>query len=92
MVVHPQRFEMKIPKRFILFLYHFISKADYTFFLWCTPEEIYERKQEFTKEEIQLQTDEYLKTGKKIKNFIPIHTNKSIAKEIDEILSVVAKS
>lgn len=90
MVVHPQRFEMKLPRWIILFLYHFIPKADYTFFLWCTPDEIYQRKQEFSKEDILRQTEEYRKVGCSIKNFIPIHTNRSIAEEVDEILSHVA--
>ena len=91
MAVHPQRFEMGLLRWLILFLYKFIPKADYTFFLYCTPEEIHLRKQEFTKEEIQEMTDDYLKVGKTIKNFIPIHTNTSIAEEIDEILSHISK-
>lgn len=91
MAVHPQRFEMKISRSIILLLYKLIPKADYTFFLWCTPDEIYERKQEFGKDEIQQQIDSYLMVGKKIKNFIPIHTNTTIAEEIDEILSCIAK-
>lgn len=91
MAVHPQRFEMSLPRWLILFLYKLIQKADYTFFLYCTPDEILQRKQEFTKEEIQKMTDDYLKVGKRIKNFIPIHTNTSIAEEIDEILSHISE-
>lgn len=91
MAVHPHRFEMGIPQKLILFLYKFIPKADYTFFLYCTPEEILQRKQEFTAEEIKTQTDKYLEVGKSIRNFVPIHTNTTIAEEIDEILSHVAK-
>lgn len=91
MVVHPQRFEMSLPRWLILLLYKLIPKADYTFFLYCTPDEILQRKQEFTKEEIKEMTDDYLKVGKSIKNFIPIHTNTSIAEEIDEILSHISK-
>ena len=87
MAVHPQRFEMNISQRIILALYRLIPKADYTFFLYCTPEEILQRKQEFTAEEIVEQTEKYMNVGNHIKNFIPIHTNKSIAKEIDEVLS-----
>ena len=87
MVVHPQRFEMKLPRWLLLFLYLFIPKVDYTFFLWCTPDEIHQRKQEFSKEEISQQIEIYQKVGRRIKNFIPIHTNRSIAEEIDEILS-----
>ena len=90
MAVHPQRFEMGLSQKIILFLYKFIPKADYTFFLYCTPEEILKRKEEFTKDEIKKMTDDYLKVGKKIKNFIPIHTNTTIAEEIDEILSHIA--
>jgi thymidylate kinase len=91
MAVHPQRFEMSLPRWMILFFYKLIPKADYTFFLYCTPEEIHQRKQEFTKEEIKVMTDEYLKVGKSIKNFIPIHTNTSIEEEIDEILTHISK-
>ena len=91
MAVHPKRFEMSLPRWLILLLYKLIPKADYTFFLYCTPEEILQRKQEFTKKEIQEMTDDYLKVGKRIKNFIPIHTNTSIAEEIDEILSHISK-
>lgn len=91
MVVHPKRFEMKVPRGLMLFLYHFIPKADYTFFLYCTPEEIYERKKEFSKKEIMIQTNDYNVVGKNIKNFIPIHTNTSIAEETDEILSHIVK-
>lgn len=91
MAVHPQRFEMKLPRWIILLMYKFIPKADYTFFLYCTPEEILQRKQEFTKEEIQKMTDDYMAVGKHFKNFVPIHTNTTIAQEIDEILSHVAK-
>lgn len=91
MAVHPQRFEMKLPKWIILAMYRLIPKADYTFFLYCTPEEILKRKEEFTAEEIKEMTDEYLACGKRIKNFIPIHTNTTVAEEIDEILSHVAK-
>lgn len=91
MVVHPQRFEMKLPRWIILLMYKFIPKADFTFFLYCTPEEILQRKQEFTKEEIQAMTDEYMEVCKHFKNFVPIHTNTTIAEEIDEILSHIAK-
>lgn len=91
MAVHPQRFEMSLPRWMVLLFYKLIPKADYTFFLYCTPEEILERKQEFTKEEIQEMTNDYLEVGKSIKNFIPIHTNTSIAEEIDEILSHISK-
>ncbi len=90
MAVHPQRFEMKLPKWLILFMYKFIPKADYTFFLYCTPEEILKRKEEFTAEEIKQMTEDYMEAGKKIKNFVPIHTNTTIATEIDEILSYIA--
>lgn len=90
MAVHPQRFEMGLSRGIILFMYKFIPKADYTFFLYCTPDEILKRKEEFTKEEIKQMTDNYVEAGKKIKNFVPIHTNTSIAEEIDEILSHVA--
>ena len=90
MAVHPQRFEMGLSRKIILFLYRFIPKADYTFFLYCTPEEILKRKEEFTKEEISQMTDDYIEVGRKIKNFIPIHTNTTIAEEIDEILTHIA--
>lgn len=90
MVVHPQRFEMKLPRWIIMLMYKFIPKADYTFFLYCTPEEILKRKKEFTKDEIMRMTDDYMKVGKKFKNFVPIHTNTTIAQEIDEILSHIA--
>lgn len=91
MAVHPYRFEMSISKIIILFLYRFIPKADYTFFLYCTPDEILQRKQEFTAKEIETQTEKYLEVGKSIRNFVPIHTNKTITEEIDEILSYIAK-
>ena len=90
MAVHPLRFEMGLSRSFILFMYKFIPKADYTFFLYCTPEEILKRKEEFTKAEIAQMTTDYMEAGKKIKNFVPIHTNTTIAEEIDEILSYVA--
>lgn len=90
MAVHPQRFEMKLPRWIILLMYKFIPKADYTFFLYCTPEEILKRKEEFTADEIMQMTDDYMEAGKKIKNFVPIHTNTTIAQEIDEILSCIA--
>lgn len=87
MAVHPERFEMGLSRTIILFMYRFIPKADYTFFLYCTPEEILKRKKEFTKDEIAQMTKDYLEVGKSIKNFVPIHTNTSITEEIDEILS-----
>lgn len=90
MVVHPKRFEMKLPRWIILLMYKFIPKADYTFFMYCTPEEILKRKEEFSKEEIQQMMDDYMEVGKKFKNFVPIHTNTTIAQEIDEILSHIA--
>ena len=71
-------------------MYKVIPKADYTFFLYCTPEEILKRKKEFTAEEIQQMTDDYMEVGKKFKNFLPIHTNTTIAQEIDEILTHIA--
>lgn len=92
MIVHPQRFEMKIPQSLLLFFYYLIPKADFTFFLYCTPEEIHQRKQEFSKGEITEQIELYNNVGKKIKNFIPIHTNTSIAEEIDEILMYVSRT
>lgn len=90
MIVHPQRFEMRLSSKIILFLYRFIPKADFTFFLYCTPEEILKRKEEFTKEEILKMTDDYMGVGAKIKKFIPIHTNTTVAEEIDEILFHIA--
>lgn len=91
MAVHPQRFEMGLPRWLFLLLYKFIPKADYTFFLYCTSEEILQRKQEFTKDEIQKQIELYNEVGKSIKRFVPIHTNTSIAEEIDEILSHISR-
>lgn len=91
MAVHPQRFEMKLSRKLILLLYKFIPKADFTFFLYCTPDEILQRKQEFTIEEIEEQTEKYLEVGESIRNFVPIHTNKTIVEEIDEILSYISK-
>ena len=91
MAVHPQRFEMGLSGKLILMLYKIIPKADYTFFLYCTPEEILRRKQEFTSDEIKTQTENYLEVGKSIKNFVPVHTNKTIAEEIDIILSHISK-
>lgn len=90
MIVHPQRFEIGLPPQIILFMYKFIPKADYTFFLYCTPDEILKRKEEFTEDEIIQMTDNYMNMGKKIKKFIPIHTNTTIAEEIDEILAHIA--
>lgn len=92
MAVYPNRFEMGISRKLILFLYRFVPKADYTFFLYCTPEEILQRKQEFTADEIKEQTERYLEVGRSIRNFVPIHTNTTIVAEIDEILSHVAKN
>lgn len=90
-IVYPQRFGLHISKKMVQFFYYFIPKADYTFFLYCTPDEIRKRKKEFSVKEIQQQTKDYLSAGKKIKKFIPIETNKTIAIEIDEILSHIAK-
>ena len=90
--MHPQRFEMGVSRKLILMMYKFIPKADYTFFLYCTPEEILKRKEEFTAEEIKQMTDDYMEAGKTIKNFVPVHTNTTIAKEIDVILSYIAKN
>lgn len=90
MAVHPQRFEMELPRWIILLFYKFIPKADYTFFMYCTPEEILQRKQEFSNDEIKQQIKDYNMIGKRIKRFIPIHTNTTIAEEIDEILSHIA--
>lgn len=90
-IVYPRRFGLSISRTIVQFFYHFIPKADYTFFLYCTPEEIRKRKEEFSVEEIKCQTKDYILVGKKIKNFILIETNKTIAVEIDEILSHIAK-
>ena len=54
MIVYPQRFGMNLPRGLMLFFYKFIPKPDKTFFLWCTPDEITARKQEYTNEEILL--------------------------------------
>lgn len=91
MIVHPERFDMNVSRKLMCFLYKFIPKADYTFFLWCTPNEILERKQEFSYKEIEQMIRNYEEVGTKIKNFIPIHTNTSIIKEIDIILTSIAK-
>ena len=91
MVVHPLRFEMNLPQWPFLLLYKIISKPDYTFFLYCSSEEILQRKQEFSKEEIEKQIVLYTKVGKKIKGFIPIHTNTSVEDEIYEILSHIIR-
>lgn len=92
MAVHPHRFEMEISGKLIMLLYKLIPKADYTFFLYCTPEEILQRKREFAADELKEQTEKYLEIGRSIRNFVPIHTNTTIAEEIDEILSHVAKN
>lgn len=89
-IVFPLRFGLDIPRWIMQLLYHFIPKADYTFFLYCTPEEIRKRKEEFTIDEIKQQTANYMTAGEKIKNFVPIETNKTISIEIDEILSHIA--
>ena len=87
MIVHPQRFGMNLPREVMLFFYKFIPKPDRTFFLWCTPDEITARKQEFTKEEIQVMMDGYLEVGKSIKNFKTIHTNTTIEREICDVMN-----
>ncbi len=90
MVVHPLRFEMNVGRKVMLFLYRFINKPNFTFFLWCTPEEILLRKQEFTKEEISKMIDDYNDVGQYIRNFTPIHTNTTIEEEVAEILGYLA--
>lgn len=90
MIVHPQRFGMNLPRWLMRFFYKFIPKPDRTFFLWCTPDEITARKQEFTKEEIQKMIDDYMEVGKYIKNFTPIHTNTTVESEICNIMSSMA--
>ena len=90
MVVHPLRFEMNVGRSIMLFLYKFIKKPNFTFFLWCTPEEILLRKQEFTKEEISKMIDDYNDVGQYIRNFTPIHTNTTIEEEVAEIFSYIA--
>lgn len=90
MVVHPQRFEMKIGKNLMLFLYRFIWKPDFTFFLWCTPEEILQRKKEFSREEISKMIDDYNEIGQHIKYYTPIHTNTTIEDEISEVFGYIA--
>lgn len=91
MILHPQRFGMNLSKSFMLFMYNFIPKPNYTFFFWASPEEIHKRKVEFSKEEISQQIDLYMKIGGNIKNFYSIETNKTIASEIDEILYIISK-
>lgn len=91
MIVYPQRFQMNIGRGLMLFLYRFIRKPHVTFFLWCTPEEILQRKQEYTKKEIEDQMLLYESVGKKMKNFRPIHSNTTIEDEIFQILSYIAK-
>ena len=91
MIVYPQRFGMNLPRELMLFFYKFIPKPDKTFFLWCTPDEITARKQEYTKEEIQTMLDDYLEVGKNVKNFTTIHTNTTIEKEICEIIDSLVK-
>lgn len=90
MVVHPLRFEMNIGRNVMLFLYKFIRKPNFTFFLWCTPDEILLRKQEFSREEISKMIDDYNDVGRHIKNFTPIHTNTTIEEEIAEIFGFIA--
>lgn len=90
MVVHPLRFEMNVGRNIMLFLYTFIKKPNLTFFLWCTPEEILLRKQEFSREEISKMIDDYNNVGQHIKNFTPIHTNTTIEEEVAEIFSYIA--
>jgi thymidylate kinase len=87
MIVHPNRFSMSLSSRIMLWFYKFIPKPECTYFLYCTPEEIFERKHEFSASEIIQQTNSYMAIGKEIHSFAPIHTNSTIAIEIDEILS-----
>jgi thymidylate kinase len=90
MIIYPQRFEIGLSKATILFFYKFIPKPDYIFFLWTTPEEIHKRKKEFSQDEIQKQINDYILTGKKIKNFIPIKTDKSVSEEINDIFAHIS--
>jgi len=85
-IVHPQRFELGLPKSCIRFFYKFLPKPDFTFFLWASPEVIHSRKMEFTHEQINDQIKAYHTAGSGIKNFIPIETNRTVTEEIDEIL------
>lgn len=84
-VVFPYRFEMSLPESVFLFFYKLMPKPDFTFFLWATPNEIHNRKIEFTKEEIQQQINDYNLVGSKIKGFVPVETNKTITEEIEKI-------
>lgn len=90
MVVHPQRFEMTIGRNLMLLLYRFIKKPNFTFFLWCTPKEILQRKQEFSREDISKMIDDYNEVGRHIKNYTPIHTNTTIDDEIAKIFGYIA--
>lgn len=91
MIVHPNRFEMNLPKFLLRFVYRLTPKSDLSFFFWASPEIIHSRKVEFSKNEIISQTQAYIKEGRRIHNFIPIETNKPIVDEIDEILNDISK-
>lgn len=91
MVVHPERFGMCLPLWYLKLFYKIVPTTDLTIFLWASPDEIYKRKVEFTKNQIQEQISLYNEVGRMNNGFCCIETNKTINEEIDEILCLISE-
>lgn len=91
MVVHPDRFGMYLPYWYLKLFYSIWPTVDLTIFLWATPDEIFKRKVEFTKEQIQEQISLYNEVGRLNKHYCCVETNKTIEEEVDEILSLISE-
>lgn len=91
LIIHPQRFEMNLPKSIFRIAFKLIKKPDLTFFFWASPDVIHSRKVEFSKEEIIKQTELYMQEGSRQKGFYALETNTTIEEEVHEILVAMSE-
>ena len=86
MELMPERFDFKVPRKFMSVMRSFLPQPDAIFFLWAPPDVIHARKKEFEQDEIRNQIDQYLAYRTKCKEFKSINTSCSVEEVKDRVI------
>jgi len=88
-LVDTRRYRLKLPQWLIRAVMKIIPKPDMVIYLYGSPENLYERKQEITIEELTRQVREFQAIVPELPNAYMVETDKSLDEVICEVTSII---
>lgn len=88
-LIDTRRYRLKLPQWLIHAVMKVIPKPDMVIYLYGTPENLYERKQEITIEELTRQVREFQEIVPELPNAYRIETDKSLDEVVCEVTSII---